>query len=103
MKLCEIAKVIRSKNAGAFNLTLDIMFEDKDRFEAVKTTGVLNRELISKLYQVPVEEVEFYISDSALAFKATIPLRIPSGGIGNLDTYGAQQHAPLMGIEIPIK
>lgn len=102
MKLCEVAKVIRSKNAGAFNLTLDIMFSDKEQYETIKAANVLTRETISELYGVPVGEVQFYVCDNCYAFKSTIPLRIPSGGIGNLDTYGAQQHAPLMDLEIPL-
>ncbi|MBQ9733639.1 MAG: DUF4387 domain-containing protein [Clostridia bacterium] len=102
MKLYELAKVIRSKNAGAFNLTLDIMFAEPEEYEAVKKTGVLSAETISRLYGVELKDVEFYECDNCYAFKSTIPLKIPSGGIGNLDTYGAQQHAPLMDLEIPI-
>ena len=36
------------------------------------------------------------------AFKATIPRLIPSGDVGDTDVYGAQQHAPLLEVEIPI-
>lgn len=103
MKLCDLAKVIRSKNAGAFNLTLDIMFAEPELYEAVKKSNVLSADTISKLYNVPIEKVEFYVCDNCYAFKSTIPLKIPSGGIGNLDTYGAQQHAPLMDLEIPLE
>jgi hypothetical protein len=38
----------------------------------------------------------------ALAWKATFPRRIPSGAVGDTDVYGAQQHAPLLDIDIPI-
>ena len=33
--LREIAKVIRSKNAGPFEITLDIVFKTKEDFESV--------------------------------------------------------------------
>ena len=36
------------------------------------------------------------------AFKATIPRRIPSGDVGDTDIYGAQQHAPLLDVDIPL-
>ena len=36
------------------------------------------------------------------AFKATIPRLVPSGDVGDTDVYGAQQHAPLLDVEIPI-
>lgn len=102
MKLCDIAKVIRSKNAGPFNLTIDIMFDNEEEFKLVKSTGVMNKEHIADLYHVPVDKVQFFVCDNIYSFKVTFPLSIPGGGIGNLDTYGAQQHAPLMDIELPI-
>ena len=35
-------------------------------------------------------------------FKATLPRLIPAGDIGDTDVYGAQQHAPLLDVEIPV-
>ena len=32
----------------------------------------------------------------------TIERRIASGAVGDTDVYGAQQHAPLLDVEIPI-
>jgi len=101
MKLVDMTKIIRSKNAGPFHLTLDILFDSREYFEKAKASGVLNADLISKLYQVPLEKVEFYEFDAACAFKATLPRRIASGSPGDNDIYGSQQHALLMNIEIP--
>ena len=36
------------------------------------------------------------------AFKATLPRLVPAGEIGDTDVYGAQQHAPLLDIDIPV-
>lgn len=101
-KLKEIAKACKSKNAGPFELTLDIMFEDAATFDKVRKTGVINPRLIADLYHVPVESVIFTEFRPALAYKATIERRIPSGAVGDTDVYGAQQHAPLLDVEIPI-
>ena len=101
-KLKEIAKACKSKNAGPYELTLDIMFEDAATFDKVRKSGVINPNLIAKLYRVPVESVVFTEFPPALAFKATIERRIPSGAVGDTDVYGAQQHAPLLDVEIPI-
>jgi hypothetical protein len=38
----------------------------------------------------------------ALAFKATLPRLVPAGDIGDTDVYGAQQHGPLLDVDIPI-
>ena len=40
--LGELARLIRSKNAGPFELTFDIMFDDEETFERVKKSGALS-------------------------------------------------------------
>ena len=101
-KLKDIAKACKSKNAGPYELTLDIMFEDAATFEKVRKTGVICPDLIAKLYRVPVASVVFTEFPPAHAYKATIERRIVSGAVGDTDVYGAQQHAPLLDVEIPI-
>ena len=100
-KLRDLAKVIRSKNAGALFLTLDIMFEDEDTYRKVSESGALTPRTIAPLYKVSDNEVEVIPFDVALAIKITIPRRITAGSPGDTDVYGAQQHVPLMEITIP--
>ncbi len=102
MKLFEIAKILRSKNAGPFRVTFDIMFSDHETYEKVKLTRAINKELIAQLYGIVIEKVQFFEYDPAFAFKVTIPRLLVSGDIGDGDIYGAQQHAPLLDIEIPL-
>jgi hypothetical protein len=102
VKLKDIAKACKSKNAGPFELTLDIMFEDEATFEKVRRSGCITPEVIAALYGVAPADVLFTEYPPALAYKATIRRRIPSGAIGDTDVYGAQQHAPLLSLELPI-
>ena len=102
VKLKDIAKACKSKNAGPFHITLDIMVDNADLFARVAATGVINAELIARLYGVRPEEVLFTEYAPAFAWKATLPRRIVSGAVGDTDIYGAQQHAPLLDIEVPI-
>lgn len=101
-RISEIAQVCKSKNAGPFEVTIDVVFSDKSMFEAVKATNVLNADLIARLYHVKPQDVLFTVYDAGNAFKATVPRRVPAGDIGDTDVYGAQQHAPLLDVEIPI-
>lgn len=101
-RIKDIAKACKSKNAGPFELTLDIMFDDAATFEKVRRTGVICPALVARLYGVREDEVLFTEYPPALAFKATIPRRIASGEVGDTDIYGAQQHALLLDVEIPI-
>ena len=101
-KLKDIARACKSKNAGPFEITFDIMFDNLDTFNKVRASGAITPQLIAGLYGVPVAQVQFTEYPPALAYKATIPRRIPSGAIGDTDIYGAQQHAPLLDIDIHI-
>ena len=100
-RLGDLAGLIRSKNAGPFQLTIDIMFGDEDVYRRVCTSGVISRALIAGLYRVPVERVQFFEVDNALAIKASIPRPIIQGDVGDSDSHGGQQYAPLVDIEIP--
>ncbi|HOM97357.1 MAG: DUF4387 domain-containing protein [Acetomicrobium sp.] len=104
VSLYDLAKVLRSKNAGPFELTLDVIFESKESYFLVKNSGVITKELICKLYNVKEEDVfHLVFFDQALAFKVTMKRHVDSGSVGDTDVYGAQQHAPLMKISIPVK
>lgn len=101
MKLWEIAQLVRSKNAGPFVLTFDIMFDDAAVYRHVVDAGVLNPAVVAGLYGVPVNDVLFFECDNALAIKFSIPRPIFSGDLGDSDVFGGQQYAPLLELEVP--
>jgi hypothetical protein len=98
----DIARVCKSKNAGPFELTIDVVFDDADTFGKVKATGVLNIELFARLYNVSSETVLLTPYDAAFAFKATLPRLVPAGDFGDTDVYGCQQHALLLDVDVPV-
>lgn len=101
-KITDLAKVIRSKNAGPFELTLDIMFNDAETYDKVKASEVITKEKIAELYDIPIEKITTFVwFDKANAVKATILRDRVSGSMGDRDVYGAQQHAPLLSLEFP--
>ena len=98
----DIAKACKSKNAGPFEVTIDVVFDDRDLFERVRASRVLGPELFARLYKVRPDQVLFTEYPAGYAFKATLPRLVAAGGIGDTDVYGAQQHAPLLDVEIPL-
>ncbi len=100
MILAEIASLIRSKNAGPFSLTFDILFADVASYRHVLDSGALTADLFARLYGCPVEAVRFFECENALAFKFSIPRPLAQGELGDGDTHGGQQFVPLMNIEI---
>jgi hypothetical protein len=101
-RISEIATVCKSKNAGPFELTIDVVFGSRDLYDHVAATGILGPALIARLYGISENQVLFTPYPAGNAFKATIPRRIPSGDVGDTDIYGAQQHAPLLDVDIPL-
>jgi hypothetical protein len=101
-KLRDIAKVCKSKNAGPFEVTIDVMFETREIYDKVVKSGVINEQLFARLYGVDAKDVLYTPYPAALALKGTIPRRISSGDVGDTDVYGAQQHAPMLDVEIPL-
>jgi hypothetical protein len=100
MKLSDIAQVIRSKNAGPRRLTLDIMFGSDADYQRVVQSPALGPEVIGRLYRVPAESVTVLPYPVGRAIKIVMARRIMAGDPGDFDVYGAQQHAPLLGIEL---
>ena len=101
-RIRDIAQVCKSKNAGPFMVTIDVLFEDPALYRRVKATGVLSATLFARLYGVAEGDVLFTPYDTASAFKATLPRLVPAGDFGDTDVYGAQQHAPLLDVEVPV-
>lgn len=101
-KIRELASICKSKNAGPFAVTIDIVFDGPESFERVRRAGILTPALFARLYGVAEHEVLFTEYPPGNAFKATLPRAVPSGDIGDTDVYGAQQHAPVLEIEIPL-
>jgi len=101
MKLVQLTNLIRSKNAGPFSLTFDIMFANESNYQRVKRSGVLNTRLFADLYRCDPATVRFFECDNALAFKFSIPRPIFQGEPGDGDLHGGQQFMPLVDIEIP--
>lgn len=101
--ILDVAKVVRSKNAGPFELTLDIIFKTPADYAAAKERKLIDAGLIARLYHIPEAEVKKVIYfDPALAVKILMVRRTVSGSPGDTDVYGAQQHGPLLGMELDL-
>jgi hypothetical protein len=100
-KLYELAKVLRSKNSGPFEVTMDILFDEKELYERVKKSKAVTKDSIAEAYNITTNDIHHLVYfEPALGIKITMAREISSGTAGDRDVYGAQQHAPLMNIEI---
>lgn len=101
-RLSELAKTIRSKNAGVNKITFDIIFRESQVYERVKRSGAITRQSMAALYGIDPSRISDFVEyDPGLAIKFTIYRDRPSGSAGDGDIFGAQQYAPLLGVMIP--
>ena len=98
-KLADMAKLIRSKNAGPFSLTIDIMFADQTNYAKVKHSGVIHPAFISKLYRIDINHLKIEFFDAGHAIKISFPRPTVSGSFKDADVFGGQQYGPLVDLE----
>jgi hypothetical protein len=101
--ILEIARVVRSKNSGPYELVLDVMFKSRELFDKLRASGQFSPERIAAAYGVELAEIRNIVwFEPANAVKVVMPRRIVSGAPGDSDVYGAQQHAPLLSLEFDL-
>jgi len=98
--LGKLAQLIRSKNAGPFWITFDIVFENEEDFERVVSAKVLTKEWISGTYKIPQDTLIFVEIPTARAIKFSFPRPRIQGDLGETDMYSGQQYAPLLDLQI---
>jgi len=100
-RLVDLAKVLRSKNSGPFQVTFDILFDDVDNYQAVVDSNFFTVGNIAKLYKLEEKDVKSIVFfKKAQGIKFTLNRKVASGTCFDRDVYGAQQHAPLLNVEI---
>ena len=99
-KIGTLARLIRSKNAGPFWVSFDIMFANDEDFESVVSAKILTKNLIARTYQVPEDSVILLEIFAAKAIKFSFPRPRIQGDPGETDMYSGQQYAPLMDLEV---
>jgi hypothetical protein len=97
----DLAVLVRSKNAGPFWLTFDVMFEDEPTYRRVRDAGVINKAAVASMFRREPEEVIVVNHDAARAIKVSFPRPQSSGSKLDSDVYGGQQYAPLLGLAVP--
>ncbi|PKS08579.1 hypothetical protein jhhlp_004965, partial [Lomentospora prolificans] len=104
--LSDLTHVMRSKNAGPYEITIDAIFVSEKAYHAVKSSGLLSPENIARALCIPKEDIIWSgFMDPALAFKVTIPRvrggkRTAAGSFMENDVHGSQQHLGLANLKL---
>lgn len=105
--LGDISSLLRSKNSGPFEITLDVMFESQAAYQLVKWSNFLNTAAMAKLFRIAEDEIVWDgFFDQALAYKVTVPRMrkgkpTASGGYMENDVHASQQYIAFMNLSLP--
>lgn len=100
-RLFDLAKTIRSKNAGVDRITFDVIFADRASYELVCRSGALSRDAVCRIFGIPASRITDHVQfEPALAIKFTISRAVPSGSPGDGDIFGSQQYGPLLDVQV---
>jgi hypothetical protein len=101
LDLVDSCTVIRSKQAGPYRLTLDLLFRSNEAYLRVKESGKVTKELVASLYRLSVDQVlEIIFYDPGWAVKVVLIRQKVAGAPGDGDMYGCQQHVPLLSLRL---
>src|ERR1700740_3634150 len=99
--LGDLAKLVRSKNAGPFWLTIDLMFDDAEAYRRARDAEIVKRAAIARLYNRNPADIIVVNHDTALAIKVSFPRPQRSGSKHASDVYGGGQNAPRLWGGVP--
>ena len=95
-KLTDTFRLIRSKDAGPFMLTIDLFCHDEAAYHRVLDSGLISPGTFAELYGVATSDVEVHLGESIHAIKVSFPRPVASGELADSDITGGQQYGPLV-------
>ncbi|GKU15143.1 caib baif family enzyme [Fusarium langsethiae] len=105
--LSDLCRILRSKNAGPYEITIDAMFSSKTNYDAIKASGFLSFSNVAKAIGITEKDIIWIgFFDPAMSFKVTIPrirmgVKKSAGGFMENDIHGSQEHIGLANMKLP--
>lgn len=97
--LSNLAKRIRSKNAGPFWVTVDVFFHGEIDFQ--QASDQLDSSVVASVLQVDKEDLKRFDLADIFVIKFSFPRSIVQGSRFDRDMHGAQYANLLYDIELP--
>lgn len=99
-KVKDVARYVRSKNAGPFWATLEIFCDTKEDYEKIKNSKNVSVKMVANLYNVDESMVKAFYVDNINVIKFSFPRRIPQGHKYENDMHFGQQYILLAEAEL---
>lgn len=98
--LKDVCRHIRSKNAGAYWVTIDLFFNDADSFERFIDCAAISNDAIGGIYNTNPQLVRRYAVRSLHVLKISYPRSSAQGGVVERDMHAGQQFVRLLDLPV---
>ena len=99
-KVRDVCRHVRSKNAGAFWVTIDLFFDGHDNYLRYSQSEALGPAAIASLYGADPARVKRVPVENLSMVKISYPRTSPQGGIVERDMHCGQQFVRLLDVEL---
>lgn len=100
LKVKDVCRYVRSKNAGPFWVTIDLFFDGAEAYERHRCDPAIGADSIAAIYGVEAGQVKRFEVDDLAVVKPSIPRTAPQGGAVERDMHSGQQYVPLLEVEL---
>lgn len=94
--LKDVARYVRSKNAGPFWVTVDIFCDTPADLDAVAAAPALKAEAVAAVYGVEAAMVRVFKDVNLRVLKISFPRPQAQGSGRDADSHAGQQFVPLL-------
>lgn len=98
-KVMDVARYVKSKNAGPFWGTLEIYCNTKEDYEKIKNSKVTAKR-VAELYNIDESEVKAFYVEKVNVIKFSIPRKLTQGHKYENDMHFGQQYILLAEAEL---
>lgn len=99
--LSDFTRMIRSRNAGSFVVSIDVIFRNEDSYRRALEKNVFDPVRIGGLYHLDPSVVHVIPHEITWGIKITMPRQKPSGALTDSDIDSAQSYVPLLTLTVP--
>ncbi|QIG78765.1 DUF4387 domain-containing protein [Stakelama tenebrarum] len=100
VKVRDVCRHVRSKNAGPYWVTFDFFFDGPENFEKYHASPALSPELFARLYGTDPALVKHIPVADLNMVKISYPRATPQGGVEERDMHSGQQYVRVLDVEL---
>ncbi len=99
-KVREVCRHVRSKVAGPFWVTVDLMFDSQENYDRYVQSQALSADSIGQIYGVDPTAVRHYPVPTLQVLKISYPRQSSQGGVEERDLHSGQQYTYILDLEL---